>query len=218
MNHLTVLARPPVAGSAKTRLSPALPARLAAELAGAMLADTLAAAGACAADVRAIGWSELAGAVAVPPGFASFAQPAGDLGERLDDAFRRAFTARHSRAVVIGSDAPALTPAHLDDAFAALATHDVVVGPAADGGYWLLGLAAPAPALLRDVPWSTAEVCALTLRRAADAGLRAATLATLSDLDTPADLAALVGECARGAGHPCGAHARAALRAMGFVP
>jgi hypothetical protein len=120
--------------------------------------------------------------------------------------------------VIVGSDCPAQQAAALDAAFAALETHDAVVGPARDGGYWLLGLARSAPELLRDMPWSTDAVCATTLARAAALGLRVARLETLADLDTPADLAALVGECARGRADACGPHTREALRGMGLLP
>lgn len=217
MNHLTVFARPPVEGRVKTRLSPALPAPLAARLYEALLADTLAAASACAADARAIAWSERASAPPAPAGFTAFEQAPGDLGARLEDAFARALRAPGALAVVVGSDAPALTAAHLDAAFAALASHDVVLGPAADGGYWLLGLSRVAPQLLRDVPWSTPGVLALTRERASGAGWRTATLESLADLDTPADLAALVGACVRPDGAACGPRTRAVLRAMGLV-
>jgi rSAM/selenodomain-associated transferase 1 len=218
MNHVTVFARPPLPGRVKSRLSPALPAALAARLYGALLADALAAAAACGADARAIAWSDAEGAMAPPPGFSAYTQAPGDLGARLAHAFQRALATPASRAVIVGSDCPTLRSAQLDAAFAALARHDVVVGPASDGGYWLLGLAQPAPGLLRDVPWSTDAVCATTLERAAALGLRVARLETLADLDTPADLAALVGECARGCENACGPRTHEALRGMGLLP
>jgi uncharacterized protein len=218
MNHVTVFARPPLTGRVKSRLSPALPAALAARLYAAMLADAQAAARACGADARAIAWSETDGAPEPPPGFTAYTQVSGDLGARLADAFARALGAPGARAVIVGSDCPAQQASSLDAAFAALATHDAVVGPARDGGYWLLGLARPAPELLRDVPWSTDAVCATTLERAAALGLRVARLETLADLDTPADLAALVGECARGRTDACGPRTREALHGMGLLP
>jgi rSAM/selenodomain-associated transferase 1 len=218
MTSLTVFARPPRAGRVKTRMTPALPAALAARLYGALLADTLVAATASAADTRAIAWSETDDAPVAPAGFETFAQGAGDLGARLAAAFARALAAPGARAVIVGSDCPALTAAHLDAGFNALATHDVVLGPAGDGGYWLVGLGRPAPELFRDIPWSTDRVFATTLARAAAAKLSVATIATLADLDTPADLAALVGECAAGDAAACGPQTRAALRAMGLLP
>ncbi len=218
MNHVTVLAHPPLPGRVQSRLSPALPAALAARFHHAMLGDAIAAAIACRADARTIAWSEIEGAPAAPPGFAAYTQEAGDLGARLADAFARALSTPASRAVVVSSDCPALQAAALDAAFAALGTHDVVAGPASGGGCWLLGLTRPAPELLRDMPWSTDAVCARTLERASALGLRVARLETLADLDTPADLAALVGECARGRADGCGPRTREALRGMGLLP
>src|SRR5207244_3836773 len=112
---------------------------------------------------------------------------------------------------------PTLTGSHIDAAFAGLDTHDLVLGPTLDGGYWCIGLKRPAPELFRDIPWSTREVLGRTLVRAHGAGLDVATAATLADLDTPHDLALLVGALA-GGGPACGPGARAALRAMGMLP
>lgn len=80
-----------------------------------------------------------------------------------------------------------MTGADLGAAAQALDSADVVVGPAADGGYWLLGLRRPAPFLFRDMPWSTDRVLAETCRRVEAAGLRLARLRPLSDVDTAED-------------------------------
>lgn len=193
---------------------------MAARLHAALLADTLAAARACAADERTLWWaSEAPGETRVDAdGFAQSVQFAGDLGARLERVFEHLLAGQQGRAVIVGSDCPALTTAHLDAAFTALAGHDLVVGAARDGGYWLIGLACDAPALFRDVPWGADTVCALTLSRAAELRLRVAQLPTLADLDTPADLAALVGECARDGAAACGEATRTALRAFGLLP
>jgi len=119
-------------------------------------------------------------------------QVPGDLGARLLDAFGD--HGRGTSTVVIGTDCPGLTSAHLDQAFAALHSADLVLGPTADGGYYLLGAREPFPQLFEDMPWSTEQVLAETLARAAAAGLRVAQLARLRDLDTSEDLAALQGE------------------------
>ncbi len=115
------------------------------------------------------------------------------------------------------SDTPSLTAAHLDTAFAALEQHDVVVGPTLDGGYWGLGLRAPAASLFHDIPWSTREVLVRTLVRAHSAVLRVTTVDTLEDVDTPHDLALLVGALAAGR-EAAGVHTSAALMAMGLAP
>ncbi len=87
------------------------------------------------------------------------------------------------------ADAPDLSAAHLRAAAAALATHDAALGPAVDGGYWLLALASPMPFLFDAVAWGTDAVCATTRERLAAHGRRWVELETLADLDRPQDLA-----------------------------
>jgi hypothetical protein len=117
------------------------------------------------------------------------AQSDGDLGRRLLAAFTAARDAGIGRAVMVGTDCPELQAAHLEQALQALGDHDLVLGPAADGGYYLIGARRPCPGLFRDMPWSTDRVLALTLARARDAGLRVRLLDLLRDLDTADDLA-----------------------------
>nr|WP_171060700.1 TIGR04282 family arsenosugar biosynthesis glycosyltransferase [Poseidonocella sp. HB161398] len=115
-------------------------------------------------------------------------QGRGDLGARMGRILRQA----PGPAIVIGADIPGITRAHVARAFHALAAHDAVIGPAPDGGYWLVGLAgrrAAPPGLFRGVRWSSAHARADTLRSMA--GLRVATADTLADIDSAADLAAL---------------------------
>ena len=115
------------------------------------------------------------------------AQAPGDLGTRLIHAFGTAFAEGCEVAAAIGSDCVELSPAHFAEAWQALASHDVVLGPAVDGGYYLLALRAPHPELFRDIAWSTDAVCRETLARAAAAGLRVHLLPTLRDVDTEED-------------------------------
>lgn len=110
-----------------------------------------------------------------------------DLGERLTDAFRREFQ-RARRVCAIGTDAPAVDRPVVERAFAELSTNDLVLGPALDGGYYLIGTTGHLPELFRDVPWSTEEVMTTTLARARALKLRTATLEPLSDIDTIEDL------------------------------
>lgn len=217
MNRIAVFARPPVAGKVKTRLSPALTPALAVALYSGLLADTLDTVRACAADERTLWWSEAPGGAPAPEGFDVRVQPGDDLGARLAAAFDAMLAGPGDRAVVIGSDLPALSAARLDEAFAALSDHDLVLGPAVDGGYWLVGLSRRARAVFEGIAWGTGDVFAQTVRAATRAGLRVRTLATLADVDTPADLVRLA------AGVTCGTaalgrHARAALREMGLLP
>ena len=116
-------------------------------------------------------------------------QPTGDLGHRMAAAFAAAFAAGAGRVAIIGTDCPGLRASHLRQAFAQLQTHDVAVGPATDGGYYLLGLRAPQPELFLNKTWSTDSVLADTLADAQRLGLSVARLPELRDVDTAADLA-----------------------------
>ncbi len=115
-------------------------------------------------------------------------QQGATLGERLSRATRQAFAEAAQRVVVIGTDSPWIGPADLDDAFRALDEADVVVGPAEDGGYYLLGFARPQPALFEGIAWSTPAVFEQTCARAQALGLRVAVLRQGYDVDRVEDL------------------------------
>ena len=115
------------------------------------------------------------------------AQAAGDLGERLERAFAEAFERGFAKVAVIGSDCIELTPAVFSETWQALETHDAVLGPSTDGGYYLLALRQPCAALFRGIAWSTDAVRAQTLAQAQAAGLAVRELAALPDIDTEAD-------------------------------
>ena len=119
-------------------------------------------------------------------------------------------------AVIVGADTAGLAPAAIAAAFAALAKRPVAIAPASDGGYGLIALARPAPALFEGIAWSSPEVFAQTAARAASAGLSLATLPTLEDIDEPDDVARLVARLVTNE-QAAGEHTRAALRAMGMV-
>jgi uncharacterized protein len=114
-------------------------------------------------------------------------QARGNLGERLGAAFQNAFGCGSRCVVIIGSDCPEITQTDINDAWAALRTHDLVLGPALDGGYWLVGLRQPQPLLFEGIAWSTSSVCDETVRRARRAGLKLKLLRELSDIDTAVD-------------------------------
>ena len=122
------------------------------------------------------------------PGEALAPQAAGDLGQRMAGAFATAFAEGALRAVLIGTDAPALRREQVERAFADLGDHDLVLGPACDGGYYLIGLRAPRPELFEGIAWSTATVCAATIGRARALGIRHRPLPELRDVDTLADV------------------------------
>ncbi|WP_020569362.1 TIGR04282 family arsenosugar biosynthesis glycosyltransferase [Neolewinella persica] len=114
-------------------------------------------------------------------------QHPGDLGERMAEGIQAAFAAGHRRVVIIGSDCPGIDTDYLQAAFAALDNDDVVIGPALDGGYTLLGMRSFLPSLFTDMAWSTEEVFPTTLARAAAAGKTVHELKPLSDVDYLAD-------------------------------
>ena len=114
-------------------------------------------------------------------------QGAGDLGERMQRAFAEAFAEGARTVVLIGSDCPAITREDIHDAWARLKQHDLVVGPAVDGGYWLIGLRAPRTELFNGMPWSTENVLGETLRRARAMNLSVDLLRILADIDTKRD-------------------------------
>ncbi|MBL0718834.1 TIGR04282 family arsenosugar biosynthesis glycosyltransferase [Piscinibacter sp. Jin2] len=191
--HLTVLAKAPVPGLAKTRLIPALGPEGAAALAERLLDHALDQALAAGFDTVELCVTPDADHPAVQrqaarPGLRLSLQGEGDLGARMARALDRALAGGAAGAVLIGTDAPALDAARLRAAAQALAQADAVTVPAHDGGYALIGLRRPAPALFEGMAWSTAGVLAATRARAAAAGLRLAELAPLHDIDEPADL------------------------------
>ena len=193
---LIVFAREPVPGQVKTRLIPALGADGAAQLYRRLLGIALRATAATPCAHRQL-WCAGAPAaggecarLAAGHGCTLHHQGAGDLGARISAALTEALAAT-DRAVLIGSDCPDYTPAYLSAALAALDDHDAVLGPAADGGYVLIGLRRPAPALFTGISWSTPTVLAETRAALRQLGLTWAELPTLHDLDCPEDLAGL---------------------------
>ena len=179
--RVSLFTRWPEAGKSKTRLIPALGAQGAADLHKRLTERT-------AATVRAAGLAlEIRSTGADPAQFRDWLGVASvvDQGEGVLGA-RLARTAETLPVLLLGADVPGLLPHHLTAAAAALATMPAVVGPAADGGYWLLGLSAPMPQLFTGIEWGTDAVLAATLARLPPDTPR---LETLSDLDTPADLA-----------------------------
>ncbi len=103
----------------------------------------------------------------------------GDLGKRM----HRAFSEANGPAIIIGSDCPEVKISDLQAAAEALQTQDAVLGPAKDGGYWLIGLNAPCPALFDGIEWSTETVLQTTLAKADKAGLTVKLLRELADVD-----------------------------------
>lgn len=191
---LLVFARAPEPGRAKTRLIPLLGEAGAARLHERMLRRTLRTARRsgigpvhlyCAPDCNAAFFRPFAARLRLHD------QAVGDLGERMHAAFRDALR-RHRRAILIGSDCPALRPQDLRAAAGALGSASAVLCPAEDGGYPLIGLRRAAPRLFRGVRWGGAGVLAQTRRRLAQLNWRGRELRRLWDVDRPEDAARLL--------------------------
>lgn len=183
---ICVMAKAPVPGTVKTRLAATIGSEAAATLARAFLGDTLElAAGIVPARVVLV----LAGALSepLPPGIELWTQGEGDLGQRLERCLSRALEGSPA-ALVIGTDSPGLAPERLREALGALDTAPAVLGPAEDGGFYLLGLRRCPPELLADLPWSSADTATCTEARLCSRGFEVAKLAAWFDVDTPADL------------------------------
>jgi uncharacterized protein len=191
-----VFAKAPVPGLAKTRLVPALGALGAAALAERMLRHALTQAVAAGLGPVELCTTPDADHPLLPAAAAACraslaAQGPGDLGERMHRALARHLATNAQeprRALLIGTDAPALDAAMLRQAALALADHDAVFVPALDGGYALVGLRRADERCFAGMTWSHARVMADTRQRLRDAGLRWAELAPVADVDEPADL------------------------------
>jgi uncharacterized protein len=180
-----VIAKEPVPGRAKTRLSPPFTSAEAALLAEAALADTLAAVAAAPVSRHVL---VLDGAPGdwLPAGFDVIPQRGGGLDERLAAAFADTHATLPLPIVLVGMDTPQVTPRLLADAAGSLVSGeaDAVFGPATDGGFWLLGLRRPDRSLLAGVPMSRPDTGRQQIDRLTSAGLRVAMAPELTDVDT----------------------------------
>ena len=203
--QIIVIAKEPVPGRVKTRLTPPFTFEEGALLAEAALADTLAAVAEVPAARRVLA---LAGSPGrwLPPGFDVIPQRGGALDERLANAFADAWEGLAAPMVLIGMDTPQVTPSLLESAMTPLVAAptaatsaeaeaaDATFGPAADGGFWLLGLREPDSALLTGVPMSTADTGRHQLERLTAAGLRVRSLPVLTDVDSYREAALVAAE------------------------
>lgn len=181
MSTILVIAKAPVAGRVKTRLTTVFTPQRAADLALAPLQDTLAAVLATPALRRVLVLDGPPGPW-IPDGIEVVPQATGGLDVRLAAAFASA----EGPALLIGMDTPQVTPALLAPGLD-FTEADAWFGPADDGGFWALGLADPAPALLLGVPMSVPHTGAVQRQRLTEAGLTVRDLPGLCDVDTPAD-------------------------------
>ncbi len=194
-DRIIVFTRYPVPGATKTRMIPALGPDGAAMLHRALTEHTLQQARRFAAAEIEVHWTggdeeSMRAWIAGPLRIRK--QCEGDLGARMTHALLSAFDEGVARAVLVGCDSPDLGPETYEAAFAALSRVDVVIGPAADGGYYLIGARAAAAdrlhPLFADIDWGTDRVLEQTLSRIGRAGLTYTRTAVLDDIDRPEDL------------------------------
>lgn len=193
MRRLVVFLKAPRAGEVKTRLAASIGDDLAVHVYRALT-------GAVMAATRPRGPSDFTRVVCFAPADAVneitawlgdetlLAQASGDLGARMDQAFAASFASGAEATVIIGTDSLAVDHAAVASAFSALETADLVLRAANDGGYTLIGLRKRQAALFQGIKWSSGEVLAETLARAAAAGLRVAVQGPDADIDTADDL------------------------------
>lgn len=188
---VAIICKTPRAGHSKTRLSPPLRPEECADISGCFIQDLSATIGRVAEGGKAAGYAVYtpAGSEAelrrlLPAGFGMVLQSEGDFGVRLLTGIADLIGAGHAGAILVNSDSPTLPKAILDRAVSAVLSGDrVVLSPALDGGYTLIGLSKPHAHLFADIPWSTEVVYARTLERARDLGLPVTELEPWYDVD-----------------------------------
>ncbi len=199
-SNLLIFSKYPVAGKVKTRLIPALGAEVAAQF-HRRLAES-------AISIARLWYGKTSGETTritihytgadkndfcswLGPDLDYQKQPDGDLGQRMNTAFESAFGYGIKHVIGIGTDVPALTAAILQQSDKSLGHHDIVLGPAADGGYYLIGMNSFYPELFTDIDWGTEHVYKQTLAICTQLDLKVFTLPILHDIDRPEDLTQL---------------------------
>jgi len=185
---VVIFGREPIPGEVKSRLAAGIGAEAAARIYAAMLEHTFGVA-------RTSGARVVLSMAEVPVGswarnldVAVEVQRGKDLGDRMHDAFARRFVEGEERVVVVGSDCPWFTAAHVAEASAKLGDMDAVLGPATDGGYWLVAQRPPGLAMFTRIPWSSPDTLERTRKRIGALGGTWSELEELVDIDTVEDL------------------------------
>lgn len=198
---VAIICKTPIAGKSKTRLSPPLQPEECAAISACFITDLantigeLDSASAAGYAVYTPAGSEAALRGLLPATFQLVLQGEGDLGDRLFQGVIDLLAAGHAGAILVNSDSPTLPPAILQAAVEAVLGGDrMVISPAIDGGYTLIGLSRPHQRLFQEIPWSTEIVFQLTLERAREISLPTVTLDTWYDIDDAASFAMLEAE------------------------
>lgn len=199
---LVIFAKAPIPGQVKTRLCPPLTHDEAATLQGSFVLDTLERTKAAVIKLKLPFDRYLACAPSSTlvffkileerQGVTLLDQEGEDLGSRMHHAFDTLFERGYQHVLIVGTDVPALPIGYYQQALGQLEKHDLVLGPALDGGYYMIGLNKPTPTLFENMPWSTDRVLALTREKATSLGLRTALLPEWRDIDRLDDLQAII--------------------------
>lgn len=195
--NLLIFSKYPIAGKAKTRLIPALGAEVAAQLHRRLAESAIDIARSWKREISrntnritvhytGTGKEDFYNWLGSDLGYQE--QPTGDLGQRICTAFESAFECGIEHVIGIGTDVPTLTTAILQQAEKNLEDHDLVLGPAADGGYYLIGMNSFFPELFTEIDWGTERVYEQTQKICSRLGLKIAVLPILHDIDRPEDL------------------------------
>jgi rSAM/selenodomain-associated transferase 1 len=212
VSALVIFAKAPTPGQVKTRLCPPLTPDEAATLHGSFVLDTLERTKtavtklklpmdrylACAPSSTLVFFKIMEERQAVR----LIDQEGDKLGERMSRTFETMFQRGYRHVIIVGTDVPSLPLDYYKQALAELDTHDMVLGPALDGGYYLIGLNKPAPAIFENIPWSTDQVLALTREKADGLDLSIGLVPEWQDVDTVDDLKNLIDASALDAKKP----------------
>ncbi len=195
-NAVIVFLKAPEKGRIKTRLSKVLDESFVIELYKGFIRDTLLVLPSIADKFIYFLPSEKKDEVIswLGNGYQYAVQTGQDLGEKMSNAFKDGFSKGYDRLVLIGTDIPEISKSHLHQAFDALETKDAVIGPASDGGYYLIGFNKESfsEKIFHGIHWSTTNVFGETLKAMVEMNLQYEQVLELNDVDTPEDLNALV--------------------------
>lgn len=202
---LVIFAKAPVPGQVKTRLCPPLTPDEAATLHGSLVLDALERTKAAISKGRLPVDRYIACLPSASLAFFKILeerhgvrlldQAGDDLGQRMHRTCTDLFSRGYRQVFITGTDVPTLPLSEYQQAVSLIESHDLVLGPADDGGYYLIGLKRPVPELFTDVPWSTANVLGITRQKAVSLGLTIGLLKAWRDLDVAEDLRALIQDC-----------------------
>jgi uncharacterized protein len=191
---VVIVAKEPIPGMVKTRLSPEISAADAAALYRCFLLDRIKGIGTLIEVDRGVAYTpeKALGTFSAMPldGFDLFPQRGADLGERLNNIFQDKLANGYGAVSIVDSDSPDLPNSLIRESLQLLLSNqaEVVFGPCHDGGYYLVGMRKPHPELFRNIPWSTASVLSLSLEKSRKLGLNVKLLSFWNDLDTFKDL------------------------------